>query len=496
MEGGLFLGIDQGSSATKGALVDEAGVHLKELYAQVPERIIEGQSVRQEPEGLLLSVKEIVAKAKEWAAENGRIITAAGLSCQRSGVLAWHSVTGEVLHPLMTWSDTTTYPIIQAFGRGTERISQITGVPTLPNFAAGKIHTLQRMFLEPSVHVATLDTFLLHRLSNQSLFVTEDSMAARTMLYALDDGGWSGSLCRDFGVDQQRLPAIRASLGLFLVYDDIPLVACMGDAQAGLIGRSAATARPLINFGTVGSLAKMTGERIERRPGLYSSVLFSRSRPDGLSREKRYLTELTCLPSGSVLLEPLRRKWVTDSRELNGLCEAAYREHPLGRATAYFVGHREVPEWPDGVPNVMVCKPDATDADRARALVENVGNLFVRMLEEFADKGLLGEGACEIDLAGGASELDYLIQYIADVSGHTFHRLAVREASARGAALAAWMATRGRPDAFPLNSDEPVKTYHCQEPERRRRYLMWQRMEQDVLRNSLPPHAVIERGNL
>jgi sugar (pentulose or hexulose) kinase len=115
------------------------------------------------------------------------------------------------------------------------------------------------------------------------------------------------------------------------------------------------------------------------------------------------------------------------------------------------------------------------------------------MIEEFADKGLLGEKfPAELDVAGGGSELDYLIQYIADVSGHVLHRLPTRDAGARGAALCAWMSCMGQFDAHALNTDEPEKSYRCESPDRRQRYLMWQRMEQDVLNKTLPPNATIE----
>jgi sugar (pentulose or hexulose) kinase len=166
----------------------------------------------------------------------------------------------------------------------------------------------------------------------------------------------------------------------------------------------------------------------------------------------------------------------------------------MGLATAYFV-HKQDPSevWPHGIPNVMVCKAGATVADRARAVVENVGNLIVRMLEQFAEKEMLGEAfPAQIDLAGGGSEIDYLVQYVADVSGHTFHRFSAREAGARGAALAALTSAHSREDIRSFNAEPATRVFVCENPERRKRYLVWQRMEQDVLKNTLPPHAEIE----
>lgn len=495
MHSDLFLGIDQGSSSTKAILINGAGEPLQSFYAPVPPRDEKERCVEQDPEGLVASVESVFREALSWAHSEGGDLRAAGLAVQRSGVLAWRAADGVPVHPMITWADTRTHMLISNFGRGVERISQMTGLPTIANFAAGKIHLLQRQFLEPAILVGTLDTFLLHRLSQGTIFTTEDTMAARTMLYALQEKGWSEHLCREFQVDKRRLAPIKTSLGTHGVFEGIPLLAVLGDQQAALLGRARGMKRPLLNLGTIASLTVDTGTEVMQKTGLMTSVLLSRMTPSGYVREMQFLVETTSPVTGTVLLEPLRKGWCIDSQQLNAACIDSAKAAPHGLATAYFVNQQPMmPKWPDGVPSTLVLKKGASDADRARAVVENVGNIIVRMLEEFADKGLLGdEFPAELDLAGGGSELDYLIQYIADVSGHTFHCLKARDATARGAALCAWMASMSRFHAYELNNEEPEKSYRCESPERRQRFLLWQRMEQDVLNNNLPSHATIER---
>jgi glycerol kinase len=176
------------------------------------------------------------------------------------------------------------------------------------------------------------------------------------------------------------------------------------------------------------------------------------------------------------------------------MCEASEAEYPTGRVIAYFVNHRPSPPWwPERTPSVMVCKPDATIADKVRAVVENVGNLVARMIEEFQDKGLLGPVKNnEFIVTGGGSELDYLLQYISDITGRTLHRMKTREATARGAALAALMMANGLADSKAFTQEVAEKTYSPERADRRRRYLMWQKLEQDVFNKHLPPHAEVE----
>ena len=490
----LYLGIDQGSSSTKGVLIDTSGGTVADFQVTVPPRIELERTVEQDPEGLLSSVVEVFLKAKQWAQDNGAVIAAAGLAVQRSGVLAWRASDGTPVHPMITWADTRTFPIIQNFGTGVERISDLTGLPTIPNFAAGKIHLLQRKFLEPSIKVGTLETFLLYRLSARDVFATEETMAARTMLYAIAAGGWSPQLCNDFRVDLARLAPIRSSLMKHATFEGIPIVSVLGDQQAAVLGRPGESGYALLNLGTIASLLVETGERIVQKTGLMTSVLFSREEPQSLTTRKEYIVETTSAITGTVLLEPVRRAWCGDSSELQAMCVASYDVNPHGVATAYFVNHRASPPWyPQRTPNVMFCKPGATTADRVRAVVENVGNLIVRMIEEFQDKGLLGPSENnEIVVTGGGSELDYLLHYIADVSGRVLHRMPTREATARGAALSALIYFNNLPSTRELTKEIPRKSYPPTTPERRRRYLMWQKMEQDLFNKALPPQAEVE----
>jgi glycerol kinase len=395
---------------------------------------------------------------------------------------------------MISWADTRTQPVVDSFQRGTEKIANMTGLPVLANFAAPKISLLQHKFLEPSTYVATLDTYLVHQLTRGVAYTTEDTMAARTLLYELQSGAWSDELCRQFKVDKKRLPAISPSLSAHAIVDGVPLMAMLGDQQAALLGRFNAHSRALLNLGTIASLCRHTGSQALIKPGLKTTVLYSQALPTANVRSMTYMIEATAPFTGAVTLEPLRRSWCSSSQEIDSLCHAAFQANPAGLAIAYWVNREPLyPSWPQGVPNVTVCKPGATVADRVRAVVENVGNHIVKMLSEFSDKGLLGtQGPAEIDVAGGGSELDYLMQYVADVSGHTLYRLPTREAGARGAGLAAWMSTYSKPNADTFNNASPTKIFSCENPERRKRYLMWQRMEQDIMRTQIPSSAEVE----
>ncbi len=491
----LFLGIDQGSSSTKGLLLDQSGATVSSWTSPAPPVTRVDATVEQDPEEILLSIRSLIQRAKDLSTSDGRPIRGWGLATQRSGVLAWRADSGAIEHPIITWADTRTQPTIDDLGPGRERISGITGLPTLANFAAPKIALLRKRFLDHSVRVATLDTYLVDRLSDGRLFITDDTMAARTMLYSLEDRSWNQWLCSRFGVDIRTLPRIVPSLSEHLVYNDAPLMALLGDQQSALFGRFVISSRPLLNLGTIASLSIATSSRIVRQPSLKTGVLYSQQLGGLQTPEYRFMIESTSSVTGTVLLEPLRRSWAADTNELDLLCNKAYGSNPNGLATAYWTNHEpQGPIFPNGVPNVTVCRAGAEISDRVRAVVENVGNLIIRMIEECHEKGLFGDAfPVEIDVSGGGAASDYLLRYIADISGHTLRRLVdARDVGAHGAACAAWSAIYPGKDPRDFVGDPPVKEYRCENPDRRRRYLAWLRMEQDTLRGSLPAHAEIE----
>src|SRR5450631_4576873 len=80
------------------------------------------------------------------------------------------------------------------------------------------------------LRVGTLDTFLIWRWSGGKHFLTDASMAARTLLMDIRQQQWSPQLCKLFGIPALILPQINASAGLNLQLDNgLILQASVGD---------------------------------------------------------------------------------------------------------------------------------------------------------------------------------------------------------------------------------------------------------------------------
>ena len=490
----VFLGVDQGTSSTKSVLVSREGETLFVSRVSAPPVIERERSAEQDPEQILASVIEAFNACLDEARSRNYTVSSWGLATQRSGVVAWNKFSGEPVSPMMTWADTSTYAIIDGFGREVDRITEQTGLPTIANFAAPKIFTLQRRFQDASTYVATLDAFLLHRLTNGLRYTTEDTMAARTMLYGIRERSWSDDLCRRFRVDKKRLPEIRASLFCHGVYEGIPLTAMLGDQQAALIASGMSANQPLLNLGSIGSLVMTTGGEIILKPGLKTSVEYSEQEDDKSERRFVYLSELTYPSLGTTLQALLSKQWCSTSEEISKMCEASLATSKESKAHAYWTDRTEFSAtWPDGVPNVMLTKPDAQNCDRVRAVIENIGNHIVLMLEEFAEKELLDTTPNGIiAVSGGVSANDYLLQYVADVSGYSLRRNLDTEATARGAALASMMYTEASTAPAGTHKIDSPTIFSPRDPERRGGFMKWQLFRRDVLVGKITTAMIVE----
>lgn len=490
----VFVGIDQGTSSTKGAILNRFGDMLANFSHPAPQIAEDGNKVEQDAEGICGSVDSIISKCIGFASDNGLAVQAAGISVQRSGVLAWKRMNAQAVSPLITWADTRFQPELDKLGTTALKVSAKTGLPVLPNFAAPKISFLQKKFSPPVHEVTTLDSFLICKLTGGKSNSTEDSMAARTMLYSLASRNWDDDLTRIFSVDLRRLPSISPSISKFGFTSEIPIQCMLGDQQAALLGQMSESRQVLLNIGSIAALLVDTGDIPVIKPALKSSVFYSRkvaTPPPGRDREMRFLTEVTEPDVGKLLSSLIEeKKYANSFEEVEELCARSLSEQSEG-PIVFANGRRPLlPRWPDGLPIVMVGAEDAPPHHFVRGFLENVGNLILSMFEILEEADLIfKEGPRSLVVSGGASQSKYLIQYLADCLNAELVLLENKEASARGAALGALFGTYPEEDILSLNQGIRSGSVTPKLPSRRNSYIRWKKAQALIMTGRLPEAA-------
>ncbi len=434
MAQGCFIGVDQGSSATKAVVLSTTGQLLFQTRKDLPPPFREGLRIEQDPKDILTSVREALDESLRTV--EGISVLGVGLSCQRSSCLVWNGPTGEPLSPVISWRDTRGIDLVYELADREPVIFKTSGLPLTPYYSASKIRWMNDNLAagkQPDAVYGTLSSFLIQQLTGNKQILIDHTNAARTQLMNIHTLSWDRNLLEAFGLAGIRLPDIRPTAH---EYGDIatargvvPLRACLGDQQSAMLGLGVlANGDGGINYGTGGFFMVNTGTRLVPAQGLMASVHYSND------REQRYLLEGSVNAVGDAL--EWARKGLglfTGYAQVDDLCWKATTD------VIAFVGLNGTgaPHWEAEISSSMHgLKPESTPADMVRAVVEGIA-FFMKDIAEAMQAA--GVEPASLTLSGGLSSITYLAQIQADILGKDAKISSAQEASALGAAFLAGM---------------------------------------------------------
>jgi len=507
----FYLGLDQGSGSTKALLIDSNG---KEIFSDsIPVKTIQvniGQTIgvaEQDGVELFDSILELTHRAKQYAAKNNGVINSIGLSLQRSAVLAW-SKDGTPISKVITWRDARVKDDIVNLKSEAETIYQETGLPLTYHYAAAKIALLQKIY--PNVNgetfIGTLDTYFTYRISEGKLFITEESHASRSQLYSLQKRSWSKNLCKIFSVDIDRLPKIIPSFSevgeQVGKLQGIDVLSIMGDQQAAFFGVNDRN-NPVLNIGTVASLISLQGGQEEDQEGdpakITDGYLTGVSWSQGQNIE--YQIEASINASG-VTVDYLKEKHglINGVNDINEILSSYLPTD--NAAVAFFTYPDKVssgsPYWRNDLSNIYDKEPQ-NKIENVAALIENLAFWICYNFEQLKDRGSIPKNASFLTVAGGGSELQYLLRCITSVLKIPIRKVRNFQGSGYGAALVALIAYReiNRENSLEKESlndiksklkldlqyDEIAMQINAQIKNISERYIIWKAMMQKALNN-------------
>jgi glycerol kinase len=255
------LAIDQGTSSTKALVVSDGREVLGEGNAPVHPQAGAQGAVEQDPEELLQSIIDAGREALQAA---GAPVAAVGLANQGETVLRWDRQSGRPLGAALSWQDRRAVSVTRELEPQGDRLTELTGLPLDPYFAAPKMTWLRREQGDDGV-VTTVDAWLNQRLAGA--FVTDAATASRTMLLDLESAAWSEEACSLFGLDPAGQPEIvdcDAAVGETRVFGDpLPITGLAVDQQAALFAEACFEAgEAKCTYGTGAFILATAGEQV------------------------------------------------------------------------------------------------------------------------------------------------------------------------------------------------------------------------------------------
>ena len=268
------LAIDQGTSATKALVVDEAGTVIGSAEVELDVIATPDGGVEVDPEALWSSI--IAAGEHALAAAGGGLPDAIGLANQGETVLAWSPTDARPLSRAIVWQDRRSVGVCDRLRSSAPWLAAITGLELDPYFVAPKMSWLREHGAIDGV-ISTTDTWILRRLTGA--YVTDVATASRALLLDLDTATWSAPAAALFGIDASTLPAIvscASAIGETTAFGGraVPVTGACVDQQAALFAeRCRDVGQAKCTYGTGAFLLACTGTTPTRsRHGLVGCV--------------------------------------------------------------------------------------------------------------------------------------------------------------------------------------------------------------------------------
>ena len=445
MSDAVLLAIDQGTSSSRAIAFTPQG-EVVALDQQAFEQLYPAPGwVEHDPEVIWATTLSTTRQVLKRVREQKRTVAAIGVTNQRETTVVWDRRTGIPIYNAIVWQDRRTADIcrkLQNAGYEAE-VAEKTGLLLDPYFSATKLAWIFDRVPEARAaaqagHIAfgTIDSFLIWRLTQGRLHVTDVTNASRTALFDIRKGRWDAALCELFDVPMSCLPEVRDSAGDFGATDPsvfgqaLPICGVAGDQQAALIGQACFGPGDVKStYGTGAFLVLNTGEQIVRSKNRLLSTVAYR-----LAGRTTYALEGSILSAGSTV------QWLRDGL---GLFARAAETEALARSVSDAGGVYLVPaftglgapHWDPDARGILVGLTRGTGrGEIARAALDSVAYQTRDLLDAMAADGVR---PTTLKVDGGMAQNTFLLQRLADVLGLTILRPRMAESTAFGAACLA-----------------------------------------------------------
>ncbi|XP_017788493.1 PREDICTED: glycerol kinase isoform X2 [Habropoda laboriosa] len=490
---GPFIGaIDEGTSSARFLVFDV--LHRKVVAShqiEIKQKYPQEGWVEQDPKEILQAVRECIKKTIEKLKDIGLSVSdikAVGITNQRETTLMWDKNTGEPLHNAIVWLDmrttTTLEDILDSVPNKTRNknyLKPLCGLPMSPYFSALKIRWLidniprvKHAVDEETCAFGTVDTWLLWNLTKGQLHVTDVSNASRTMLMNIESLKWDPLLCRFFGIPQHILPEIRSSAEVYGVVANpevlagVPIAGCVGDQQGALLGQLCLKpGQAKATYGTGCFLLYNTGNVVlDSNQGLITTIAYKLGKAPA-----------TYALEGSVAVAGAALSWLRDNMQLfsNITQSQDMAERVRCSGDVYFVpafSGLYAPYWQQDARGVICgITEDTQQYHIVRAALEAVCFQTRDILEAMVKDS--GTKLTNLQVDGGMTVNNLLMQLQADITGINVVRPNMVETTALGAAMLAGVGA-GVIDINDVDASQVTKfSPAIGEDERDLRYSKW-----------------------
>lgn len=444
-----IMALDAGTTSNRCILFNREGEVCSVAQKEFRQIYPKAGWVEQDPMEIWATQIGVAQEALQKIGATAQDIAAIGITNQRETTIVWDKHTGAPVYNAIVWQCRRTAAYCDSLkAKGlAEVFQQKTGLVIDAYFSGTKLRWIldhvegaRERAERGDLLFGTVETWLIWRLTNGRVHVTDYSNASRTFLYNIRELQWDEDILKELNIPRCMLPEVVPSSCVYGESDKayfgapIKIGGAAGDQQAALFGQTCFGKGDVKNtYGTGGFLLMNTGdEMIQSRNGLVTTIAW------GLDGKVTYALE------GSVFVAGAAIQWLRD--ELHLIYSAADSEYFASKVedtngcyvVPAFVG-LGAPYWDQYARGCIVGLTRGVNRNHIiRATLESLAyqtNDVLGAMEEDAGVKL---AALRVD--GGACANNFLLQFQADIIGAPVHRPECVETTAMGAAYLAGLA--------------------------------------------------------
>lgn len=447
--GKYIMALDQGTTGSKCIIFDRGGNIVSSAQKECNQIYPKAGWVEHNPMEIWATQFGVAAEAMAKSNIQAKDIAGIGITNQRETTIVWDKRTGIPVYNAIVWQCRRTAETCdQLKEKGIDKvIREKTGLMVDAYFSATKIKWIldnvpgARIEAEKgNLLFGNVDTWLIWNLTKGKVHVTDYTNASRTMLYNIYDLVWDEELLQILDIPKAMFPEVKPSSCIYGETDEvlfggsIPICGDAGDQQAALFGQACFDEGTAKNtYGTGCFILINTGEKVVKsKTGLLTTIAV------GMNGKVEYALE------GSVFMAGASIQWLRDEMRMIKTAEDTeeYAKAVEDTNGVYvvpaFVG-LGAPYWDPYARGTIVGLTRGSRKEHIiRATLEALAYQtydVLRAMEE--DSGIKLKN---VNVDGGASANNFLMQFHADILNVTIHRPKVIQTTALGAAYLAGLA--------------------------------------------------------
>jgi len=447
-----ILTIDEGTTSTRAVIIDKNCQMVSSDQAAFAQMFPHEGWVEQDAMEIWNAVRTTLTNALNKKQIKLSQIEAIGITNQRETVVVWDKDTGLPIYNAIVWQDKRTAKDTEKYNqKETDMVRKKTGLFINPYFSASKISWIldnvpnaRQQAEAGKLLFGNINTWLIYKLTNGQVFITDRTNASRTLLYNINTNDWDDELLEFFKVPKIMLPTLKSNsevygetfAGLVSPIDQtkVRITSSIGDQQAALFGQLAVKEGDLkVTYGTGCFILTNTGtKQVFSTHGLLTTVV------SDYNGKIKYGIE------GSVLIAGAAIEWLRDSlRIIYSALETEWYSGQVNDDRRVYVvpafSGLGSPYWDDYARGAIFGLDRGTKREHlVRATLESIAYQANDVL--YAMSKDLKHNFKTIKVDGGVSKNKFLMQFQANISQTKIIKPKNGETTALGATYLAGLA--------------------------------------------------------